>query len=82
MFWNARDLRDDVSNVLEYMNDNCVDVVLFMETRIHKEDLSCGKWKWLRGPEVLPVAGDAAPRLGMGAFVNKDKLIGASVVKR
>ena len=81
MFWNARDLRDSAQGVVDYMVESKVDVAFFAETRTYDSDLSQGIWKWLAGTEKLPLPGDSAPRLGMGAFVNMNKFPGASVAK-
>ena len=82
MFWNARGLRDCTHEVIEFMSGNKVGAALFMETSVYGTDLSQGRWKWLAGPELLPLPGGYNPRLGLGALVDTDRYPGASVVKK
>jgi len=63
------------------MNSRNVAAAMFCETNVYDADLSHGRWKWLRASQLLPLPGDTTPRRGMGAFINKDILPGASVVK-
>ena len=81
MFWNARGLADEVQQTLEFMTSRNVAAALFCETNVYDANLSQGRWKWLRASQLLPHPGDTSPRRGMGAFINKDILPGASVVK-
>ena len=70
----------ELLDVLRLMDALKIAVFGLMETRVFGGDLSWGKYRWIRGPELLPLPGGAEPRRGLGALVDTSVYPGAAAV--
>jgi hypothetical protein len=59
IFFNARGLEHDVEDVKDYLIRKGIAVAAISEKWAYENDFGDDAWLWLRGPEHLPLPGDA-----------------------